>query len=123
MFIFSNGMSYKVANQLSTFRYLGTLKSYVRNRSRPEGCIAKGYLAEECLTFCSHYLADYVETKFNRPNRNQEVEDDLYLGLDVFSTKGRPLGKGVATTFDEDTLKKAHQYILFNCDALKPFIE
>ncbi|XP_074346497.1 uncharacterized protein LOC141685284 [Apium graveolens] len=34
-------------------RYLGKLKSYVRNRSKPEGSIAEGYLAEECMTFCS----------------------------------------------------------------------
>ncbi|GMP78094.1 hypothetical protein CsSME_00034161 [Camellia sinensis var. sinensis] len=34
-------------------RYLLTLKKYVRNRTHPEGSIAEGYLAEECLTFCS----------------------------------------------------------------------
>ncbi|KAL8154920.1 hypothetical protein AgCh_000324 [Apium graveolens] len=34
-------------------RYLGKLKGYVGNRSRPEGSITEGYLAEECVTFCS----------------------------------------------------------------------
>ncbi|KAH7835951.1 hypothetical protein Vadar_031397 [Vaccinium darrowii] len=34
-------------------RYLMTLKSYVRNRARPEGSIAEGYFVEECMTFCS----------------------------------------------------------------------
>ncbi|XP_033514567.1 uncharacterized protein [Nicotiana tomentosiformis] len=34
-------------------RYMGTLKSYVRNQNYPEGSIAEGYLAEESLTFCS----------------------------------------------------------------------
>ncbi|XP_021721143.1 uncharacterized protein LOC110688702 isoform X2 [Chenopodium quinoa] len=34
-------------------RYIQTLKSYVRNRAHPEGSIAEGYLADECLTFCS----------------------------------------------------------------------
>ena len=38
-------------------RYLAKLKSYVRNRSKPEGSIAEGYLAEECLTFCSRFLS------------------------------------------------------------------
>nr|GEW76788.1 hypothetical protein [Tanacetum cinerariifolium] len=33
--------------------YLLTLKMYVRNRARPEGCIAKGALMEECMTFCT----------------------------------------------------------------------
>lgn len=37
-------------------RYLGKLKSYVQTRSKPEASIAEGYLAEECLTFCSRFL-------------------------------------------------------------------
>ena len=45
-------------------RYLGHLKSYVKNRAQPEGSIAEGYLVEECLTFCSRYLAG-IETRFN----------------------------------------------------------
>nr|GEU56831.1 hypothetical protein [Tanacetum cinerariifolium] len=34
-----------------------------------EGSIAEGYLAEEALTFSSHYFRD-VTTKFNHPDRN-----------------------------------------------------
>ena len=49
-------------------RYLGKLKSYVRNRAQPEGSIAEGYMAEEILTFCSRYL-DGIETVFNRLGR------------------------------------------------------
>ncbi|GJU54348.1 S-adenosyl-L-methionine-dependent methyltransferases superfamily protein [Tanacetum coccineum] len=36
------------------------------------GSIAEGYVAEEALTFCSRYLKD-VETRFNRPGRNDDV--------------------------------------------------
>ncbi|XP_027157024.1 uncharacterized protein LOC113758302 [Coffea eugenioides] len=104
-------------------RYLGTLKSYVRNKSRPEGSIAQGYLAEECINFCLLYLADYVETKFNRPSRNEEVHKEIEEGLDIFSKSGHPLGRGKATVFDAHILSKAHQYILFNCDAVTPYIE
>ena len=32
-------------------RYLGHLKSYVKNRAQPKGFIVKCYLTEECLTF------------------------------------------------------------------------
>lgn len=103
--------------------YLGTLKSYMRNRSRPEGSIAQGYLAEECLTFCSLYLADYVETKYNRASRNDNINEKTTCGLDVFTAGGRPLGKGIPARIDADTLKKAHQYVLFNCEALRPYIE
>ncbi|XP_074347400.1 uncharacterized protein LOC141686254 [Apium graveolens] len=58
-------------------RYLGKLKSYVRNRSKPEGSIAEGYLAEECVTFCSRFLSVDDGTKnpvtdFGRYPANEE---------------------------------------------------
>ncbi|GJZ71448.1 hypothetical protein Tco_0635299, partial [Tanacetum coccineum] len=37
--------------------------------AKPEGSIAEGYVAEEALTFSSHYFRD-VTMKFNRPNHN-----------------------------------------------------
>ncbi|XP_042396490.1 uncharacterized protein LOC121986596 [Zingiber officinale] len=104
-------------------RYLGTLKSYVRNRSRPEGSIAEGYLAEECLTFCSLYLADYVETRFNQSTRNDDTTIGSTFALDVFTTSGYALGKAIATKFDDETLKKAHQYVLFNCHHVQSYID
>ncbi|KAK1386214.1 hypothetical protein POM88_023949 [Heracleum sosnowskyi] len=44
-------------------RYLCKLKSYDRNKSKPEGSMAEGYLDEECLTFCSRFLSDEVQKK------------------------------------------------------------
>ncbi|XP_057803224.1 uncharacterized protein LOC131018523 [Salvia miltiorrhiza] len=93
------------------------------SRSKPEGSIAQGYLAEECLTFCSLYLADYVESKFNRASRNEIVNDNANTGLDIFAIKGRSLGKGIAVRFDAEILTKAHQYVLFNCEPVRPYIE
>nr|XP_043639389.1 uncharacterized protein LOC122610466 [Erigeron canadensis] len=37
-------------------RYMGFLKGYVRNQSRPEGSIVEGYVAEEVIDFCTNYL-------------------------------------------------------------------
>ncbi|XP_052159498.1 uncharacterized protein LOC127777020 [Oryza glaberrima] len=48
-------------------RYLNVLKSYVRNKAHPEGCIAEAYLADECMTFCSRYIEGF-ETKHNQPS-------------------------------------------------------
>nr|GFA53256.1 hypothetical protein [Tanacetum cinerariifolium] len=45
------------------------LKGYVQNKAKPEGSITEGYVAEEVLTFSSHYFWD-VTTKFNCPDRN-----------------------------------------------------
>ncbi|GJS19987.1 hypothetical protein Tco_0448619 [Tanacetum coccineum] len=50
-------------------RYMKKLKGYVQNKAKPEGSIAEGYVAEEALTFSSHYFRD-VTTKFNRLDRN-----------------------------------------------------
>ncbi|XP_077217923.1 uncharacterized protein LOC143852426 [Tasmannia lanceolata] len=96
-------------------RYLLTLKSYVRNRSRPEGSIAEGYLAEECLTFCSRYL-EGVESKLNRPVRNDEDVESK------FSLAGRPLGEVKSYPLVQATIEQAHRYVLFNCHAVFSFI-
>ncbi|GJT94947.1 putative reverse transcriptase domain, ribonuclease H-like domain, aspartic peptidase domain protein [Tanacetum coccineum] len=50
-------------------RFIKKLKGYVRNKAKPEGSITEGYVAEEALTFSSHYFWD-VTMKFNRPGRN-----------------------------------------------------
>ncbi|GKA02622.1 hypothetical protein Tco_0675403 [Tanacetum coccineum] len=50
-------------------RFMKKQKGYVRNKAKPKGSIAEGYVAEEALTFSSHYFRD-VTMKFNRPDRN-----------------------------------------------------
>lgn len=76
-------------------RFLCKLKHYVRNKARPEGCIAEGYIIDECLTFCSMYLTD-IETRFNREHQNEDGSrskgEDV---LDVFSNSYRPYRDGV----------------------------
>ncbi|XP_071695448.1 uncharacterized protein [Rutidosis leptorrhynchoides] len=81
-------------------RYLGTLKSYVRNKAKPEGSIAKGYLAEECLAFCSLYLSSDVETIHIKKSRNYDDggKEDV---LPIFSMPGRPIGAAVVTHLDK----------------------
>lgn len=39
-------------------RYMKVLKSYVKNYSRPEGCIVENYISEESVEFCSEYLTN-----------------------------------------------------------------
>ncbi|GJX32663.1 putative reverse transcriptase domain, ribonuclease H-like domain, aspartic peptidase domain protein [Tanacetum coccineum] len=39
-------------------RFIKKLKGYVRNKAKLEGSIAEGYVAEEALTFSSHYFRD-----------------------------------------------------------------
>ncbi|XP_058775279.1 uncharacterized protein LOC131649536 [Vicia villosa] len=107
-----------------TERYLCKLKNYVHNRAYPEGSIAKGYLAEEAITFCSRYLHSNVDTRFNRKSRNYDVTNSLETDPDdYFTTVGRPLG-GAGKPFHLDVKSKddAHRYILFNCNEVQIYI-
>ncbi|XP_039123410.1 uncharacterized protein LOC120260030 [Dioscorea cayenensis subsp. rotundata] len=118
-------------------RFLLVLKSFVGNRAHPKGSIAEGYLAQECLTFCSLYLVGVV-MKYNRPTRNYEGNENLTDSQEdsIFKTQGCPLGKKrqqgfyvkkrkrvKRVTLDKQTLEQAHRYALFNCDEVAPFRE
>lgn len=103
-------------------RALGTYKQYVRNKARPEGSIAEAYIVNESLTFCSMYLRG-METRFNRPERNDELDSHLDKKLNIFATGWRPLGKARIIHLDDKTLKQAHWYLLNNCPEVQPFIK
>ena len=100
------------------FRFLSKLKSYCRNKRYPEGSIAEGYLAEECMTFCSRYLED-VETRLNRPSRNAGLNDPNLVETYLFQSYGEPIGKVEIAELDDRSWIQAHRYVLFHHDALE----
>ena len=87
-------------------RYLFTLKNYIRNRNRPEGSIAEGYLVEEATIFCERYLNN-VPTKLNKSARYNED----------------PIGSRVSSFISADEARQAHRCILFNTDEVLPYLE
>lgn len=103
-------------------RYLHTLKLYVRNKARPEGSIAEGYIVDECMTLCSRYLDD-VETKFNRLERNYDGGDGGDKKLFIFSHRGRSLGAGKKNNYNVSEREQAHIYALKNCSEVEPFYQ
>nr|GEY86785.1 hypothetical protein [Tanacetum cinerariifolium] len=58
-------------------RYIKKLKGYVRNKAKPEGSIAEGYVAEEALTFSSHYFQDV--TRSTRTGPSSRVDGVRYV--------------------------------------------
>ncbi|XP_055961083.1 uncharacterized protein LOC130015301 [Mercurialis annua] len=90
-------------------RSLGTLKSDVRNRARPEGSIAEAYIARECLSFCSRYFEDGEVNKTigNNDGMNHEVEPKSAL----FPNVGQPYGSVHGFMMDEKMWIQAHRYI------------
>jgi len=86
---------------------LRTLKNYVRNKYRPEGAIAEGHLAEDCMTFCCKYLPD-IETKQNRLNRNFDSSNKDSNVLSIFKCCGKPLSGGSWENMSDLKIKQAH---------------
>ncbi|GJT55618.1 gag-pol polyprotein [Tanacetum coccineum] len=85
-------------------RFMKKLKGYVQNKAKPEGSIAEGYVAEEALTFSSHYFRD-VTTKFNRPDRNVDPPP-LTCQFQVFRSLCKSIGLRSVIRFDAQELKK-----------------
>ncbi|XP_074377184.1 uncharacterized protein LOC141718704 [Apium graveolens] len=88
-------------------RYLCKLKSYVRNQSKPEGCVAEGYLVEECLTFCSRFFDE--QSKSGTDTKDSHTDGGYPIG----SRRSR---EGKSIHLDNKTWTNAHRYILFNCE-------
>ncbi|KAG8485982.1 hypothetical protein CXB51_019310 [Gossypium anomalum] len=91
-------------------RFLSKLKSYCRNKRYPEGSIAEGYLAEECMAFCSRYLED-VETGLNRPSRNAGLNDHNLAKTYLFQSYREPIGKVEIAELDDISWIQAHRYV------------
>lgn len=93
----------------------------MRNKSRPEGSIAEGYLVDEGLSFCSMYLRD-VDTRRNRKGRNADgIGRGICGGLSIFDSTGQYLGSGENVELDLNDRNRCHRYILDNCDEVIPF--
>ena len=78
----------------------------MHNKTYLEDFIAKGYIAEECITFCSHYFKS-IKIEFNQPVRN--VEESISMVVSI--------------TLDSNSWIQAHRYVLFNCEEITLFRE
>ncbi|XP_059669134.1 uncharacterized protein LOC132314273 [Cornus florida] len=67
-------------------RNMKVLKGYVKYRSKPEGCIAERYMAEECVQFCSEYMQKAAEIGVHH-SCNEDLESETTI-------EGRPISKG-----------------------------
>lgn len=59
-----------------------TLKGFVKNKAKPEGCMVYGYLREGCIGFLNEYLADYTPTTKRAWDENEEptMYDEILEG-------------------------------------------
>ena len=93
------------------------------NKAHPEGSIAEGYIAEECVIFCSRYLHN-VETKLNRVERNFDGgHGEPYIGLSIFRQNVRLFGEALYDELSSNEHMQAQFYVLQNCEEVKPWIK
>ncbi|XP_062080718.1 uncharacterized protein LOC133785506 [Humulus lupulus] len=96
-------------------RRMKILKDYVRNRARPEGCIAECYLADECVSFCNEFTDHSIELN-TKEGRNEEWSNDVIL-------EGRPISRRKEIILTDELLEIAHRYIMLNTSVVEPFLE
>ncbi|XP_042388109.1 uncharacterized protein LOC121980216 [Zingiber officinale] len=95
-------------------RFMKILKGYVKNRARPEGCIAECYLAEERMRFGSAYIKKAASIGV-RSNRNADLETGLF--------EGRPISQGKVKILEDHVLQAAYRYVLFNTAEVEPYLQ
>lgn len=102
-------------------RFLRRLKSFVKNKARPEGAIAEAVLLQECVTLCSMYLHG-VETRISRPSRNDNCDTlNSSTHLQIFARDGRKLLGNRYCEMEMNELNKAHAYVLQNCEEVSQY--
>ncbi|KAE8663032.1 hypothetical protein F3Y22_tig00113123pilonHSYRG00118 [Hibiscus syriacus] len=92
-------------------RYMKTLKGYVQNHHRLEGCIAEYYVAEEALEFCP----DYFKNMKSIGNPHERVDERIHTG--------KPLSRGTIKVVDAKLIDEAHLYVLRNTADVESYIE
>ncbi|KAL0553624.1 hypothetical protein IC582_007524 [Cucumis melo] len=95
-------------------RFMKVIKNSMRNRYRPEGCIAESYLIEEAIEFCSDFLSG-VDPVGLGTRKSQDHLDT--------SNIGRPLSMGVPFKPEQELLRQAHRYVLENTIDVQPYME
>ena len=104
-------------------RYLGHLKKYVRNKARPEGSIAEGYIVQEAMTFSAQYFRG-IQPKFSMRTRDDDkLQHKRNYASEVFRLVGHLIGKNNYNYLSTDLLNKAKWFVLNNCPEVEPHLE
>ncbi|GKC97064.1 putative transposase-associated domain-containing protein [Tanacetum coccineum] len=93
-------------------RCMKVIKGHVRNRNKPEGCIAEETIAEETIEFFSEYHKS-METIGIPPDKHETNENE----------EGKPLSTGKSSEVSAELFQKAHLYVIHNTDEIVPYIE
>ena len=95
-------------------RFIKVIKNVVRNRHRPEGCIAEGNILEEAIEFCSEFVYGVDPIGFGCQKLRDNSDN---------SELGRLLSSGVTNIPERELLHQAHRYVSKDTVDVKPYIE
>jgi hypothetical protein len=107
-------------------RYLFNLKKKVKNKAHVAASICEAYIVEEISTFISYYFEPHLKTRINRvPQHDDGGEVHSSGNLSISSNFGQLTLKNAmrGRYLSEIEFRQAHNYVLFNCDELRPFIK
>ena len=93
-------------------RCMKVIKGHVRNRNRPEGCIAEETIAEETIEFFSEFQKS-MKTIGIPPDKHETDENE----------DGKPLSAGKPSEVSAELSQKAHLCVIQNTDEIVPYIE
>ena len=94
-------------------RYLKTLKGYVRQRAQPEGSMARGYIMEEALGFCTEYMQNCTMTS----RRVWDDKEEPSMNDEVLQGKGR------RRILSPELQQWIHEFVLNNAEILQDYRE
>jgi hypothetical protein len=106
--------------------YLFNLKKKVKNKAHVEALIYEAYIIEEISTFISYYFEPHLRMRINRVPRHDDCGEVRSSGnLSIFFNLGRTTPKNVVRGryLLEIEFRQARNYVIFNCDELRPFIQ
>ncbi|KAA0036438.1 uncharacterized protein E5676_scaffold360G00980 [Cucumis melo var. makuwa] len=83
-------------------RYMKVLKSFVRNRNRPEGCIAEAQVCEDAVQFCSVFLSGLDPIGLGSPNSRKDKQTDRPLSAETYVRLDRQQLKQVSSAKDKN---------------------
>lgn len=94
-------------------RFLKTLKDFVRQRARPEGSMAEGWLVQESFVYISEYLSR-VDPSMPRLWSNEE---DARMESNV------PQGKGRACIMKQSMMNKVNAFCIISLAIMKKWVD
>lgn len=95
-------------------RYMRVLKTWVRQRARPEGSMAAGYLHAEALFYSGGIIASLDKAA---PTAWEEAQDESQMGMKLMGASSKRL-------LDNETFRlQIHNYVLGNHELMSGWRE